>query len=123
MKEKKVKDVMIPLSDYATISENETLGQAIKELIEAQKDTKYTRKHRAVLAYDKDNNITGKLSIRCIFKALEPKYRQFEHPENVGSIGLSRFGFNQGFLNSLVDNFDLWMKPLKNSYKRLQNRP
>ena len=113
MKEKKVKEVMIPLSDYATISEDETLEQAIRELIEAQKDTKYTRKHRAVLAYDKDNNITGKLSIRCIFKALEPKYRQFEHPENIGSIGLSRFGFNEGFLNSLVDNFNLWDETLE----------
>ena len=73
MKEKKIKEVMIPLSDYATISEDETLEHAIRELTEAQKDTKYTRKHRAVLAYDKDNNITGKLSIRSIFKALEPK--------------------------------------------------
>lgn len=118
MIEKKVKEVMIPLSDYATVSEDETLENAVRELMEAQKDTKYTRKHRAVLAYDKDNNVTGKLSIRCIFKALEPKYSQFEHSENIGSIGLSRFGFNEDFLHSLVDNFNLWDETLEELVKK-----
>lgn len=118
MKEKKVKEVMIPLSDYATVSEDETLGHAIKELKEARNDAKYTRKHRAVLAFDKDSNITGKLSFRCIFKALEPKYRQFEHSENLGSIGLSRFGFNEDFLASLLDNFNLWDETLEELVKK-----
>ena len=118
MKDKKVKEVMIPLSDYATISENETLAAAIKELKEAKKDTKYTRKHRAVLAFDDKNNITGKVSLRCIFKALEPKYRQFEHPENIGSIGLSRFGFSNDFLSSLLDNLSLWDETLDELVKK-----
>ncbi len=122
MKEKKIKDVMIPLSDYATISEDETLKHAIRELMEAQKDSKYTRKHRAVLAYDKNNNITGKLSIRAIFKALEPKYRQFEHADNMESIGLSRFGFNESFLHSLVDNFNLWDETLEELVKKASSQ-
>ncbi len=113
MKAKKVRDIMIPLSEYATISEDETLAAAIRKLKESRKDTKFTRKHRAVLAYDKDNNITGKVSFRCIFKALEPKYRQFENPNHTGSIGLSRFGFNEDFLNSLVENFSLWDETLE----------
>ncbi|MCP3875966.1 MAG: CBS domain-containing protein [Desulfobacteraceae bacterium] len=118
MIDKKVKEVMIPLSDYATVSEDETLAIAIKELRDSKKDTKYTRKHRAVLAFDKDNNITGKLSFRCIFKAMEPKYRQFEHPENIGSIGLSRFGFNEDFLSALVENFSLWDETLEELVKK-----
>lgn len=114
MKEKKVKDVMIPLSDYATISEDATLREAIKELKSAREDTKYTRKHRALLAFDQNNKITGKLSFRCLFKALEPKYRQFEHSENLGSsIGLSRFGFSENFLSSLLENFNLWDETLE----------
>jgi CBS domain containing-hemolysin-like protein len=117
MKKRKVKEVMIPLTDYATVSENATLKDAIKELHEAQKDTKYTRSHRAVLAYDSDNNITGKVSMRCIFKALEPKYRQFEHPENTGSIGLTRFGFNSNFLLSLIENLSLWDESLEDLVK------
>jgi CBS domain-containing protein len=110
MKEQKVKDVMIQLSDYATVSEDATLADAIRELKKAQDDTRYLRKHRAVLAFDKDGKITGKVSFRCIFKALEPKYSQFENPEG---IGLSRFGFNTDFLTSLIDNFNLWDETLE----------
>jgi len=103
---------MIPLSDYETMSEDDTLADAIKILKKAQCDTQCHHKHRAVLVYDKNNNITGKVSIRCILKALEPKYRQFEHPDPVDAIGLSRFGFNNEFLNSLLENFSLWDETL-----------
>ncbi len=121
MKEKKVSEVMVPISDYATISEDATLAEAIKELHESQKDTKYTRKHRAILAYNKDSNITGKVSFRCIFKALEPKYRQFEHSENIGSIGLSRFGFSSDFISSLVENYGLWDETLEELVSKASN--
>ncbi len=121
MREKTVKEVMIPLSDYATISEDATLKEAIKELHESQKAHKYTRKHRAILAYDENSNITGKVSFRCIFKALEPKYRQFEHPENIGSMGLSRFGFNEDFLSSLLENYSLWDETLEELVKKASN--
>ena len=109
---------MIPLSDYATVSEDETLAIAIKLLKEARNNTRYKYKHRAVLVYDKNNNIIGKVSIRCILKSLEPKYRQFEHPKDSGSIGLSRFGFNDDFLNSLLDNFNLWDESLEELVKK-----
>lgn len=108
MKATKVKQVMVPLSDYATISEEDTLADALRVLNHAQTDTKYRLKHRAVLALNAENKVTGKLSFRDILKALEPKYRQFENPENVSGIGLSRFGLNEDFLNSLLDNFNLW---------------
>jgi CBS domain-containing protein len=118
MKEKKIKEIMIPLSDYATVSEEETLVTAIKALKQVQNKTKQNYKHRAVLAYDKDGNITGKLSIQCILKALEPKYRQFEHPGSHESIGLSRFGFNNDFLSSLLDNLSLWDETLEELVKK-----
>ncbi len=108
MKERKVSTFMIPLSDYATISQDATLADAIKALKAAQFDTKFQYKHRALLALDKNNTVVGKIGIREILKALEPKYRQFEHSEATGSIGLSRFGFNNEFLSSLVDTLNLW---------------
>ena len=108
MRNHKVKDLMIPLSDYATVSINDTLGQALKELKKAQTDPRFTHKHRAVLVYDDDNHIVGKLGIWEILKALEPKYLQFEHPESANSFGLSRFGFSPDFLHSLVEQFGLW---------------
>ncbi len=118
MKEKKVKEIMIPLSEYAIVSEEDYLAKAIKTLKDARDDTKYKYKHRAVLVHDKNNRITGKLSIRCILKALEPKYRQLEHPDNNRNIGLSRFGFNNDFLSSLLENLSLWDETLEELVKK-----
>ncbi len=112
MKAKIVKEIMVPLSEYATVSEDDTLAVAINRLTECRMDTSLNCRHRAVLALDKDGTVTGKISLRDILKALEPKYRYFENPDNVGNIGLSRFGLNQDFLDSLMDNFNLWDESL-----------
>lgn len=114
---------MIPLSDYLTISQEATLADAIKVLKAAQADnnSKYRHKHRAVLAFDKDNNIVGKLGIRDILKALEPKYRKFEHAEDTASIGLSHFGFNYEFLHSLVDRLELWDETMEELVRKSSN--
>lgn len=121
MRDKKVHEVMISISDYATVSEDDTLARAIKELKKARDDNRYKYKHRAVLAYGKDGNITGKVSMRCILKALEPKYRQFEHPDDTGSIGLSRFGFSNKFLVSLLEDLSLWDETLEELVKKAAN--
>ena len=73
MKNTEIKDVMIDLSDYTTISENDNLASAIKELKSAQNDSRYKYKHRAALIVDDEGLISGKLSMFDILKALEPK--------------------------------------------------
>ena len=121
MKDKKVKEIMIPLSEYATVSEEDSIVHAIKALKNAQKDTKQQYKHRAVLVYDKNKQISGKMSMFDILKALEPKYRQFEHTDNTGRMGLSRFGLSHEFLNSLIENFTLWDETLEELVKKASN--
>ncbi|OQY00320.1 MAG: hypothetical protein B6I26_08505 [Desulfobacteraceae bacterium 4572_130] len=109
MKIKKVYEVMIPLSEYATVNENDTLKTAIKTLFlfqEAKSNLKY--QHRAVLVYDENGEITGKVSSLDVLRALEPKYSQFGHSPRLTKIGLSRFGLSNEFLNSLVNNYNLW---------------
>ncbi len=122
MRDKKIKEIMIPLSDYATVSEEDTLATAINTLKNARENKKYQYKHRAVLVYGKEGHITGKLSFRYILKSLEPKYRQFEHPGDHGSIELSRFGFNNDFLSSLLENFSLWDETLEELVKKASKR-
>lgn len=117
MKAKKVSELMIPLSDYATVSETDNLGAAIKVLKQAQADPKFKHKHRAVLVYDADNHVTGKLSFRDILKALEPKYRHFQNPEHACNVDLSRFGLDSAFLNSLVDHLGLWDESMEELVK------
>ena len=108
MKTIAVKDLMLPLSEYATVSQEATLYDAVLALEAAQVvfDPKRHR-HRGVLAFDKDNKIVGKLGLLDILRTLEPKYAE------MGDLGpLSRAGFSPQFLKSMVEKFALWDKPL-----------
>ena len=118
MKEKKAKEIMIPISDYANVSEEDSVVHAIKTLKKAQNDPKHKYKHRAVLVYDNNKHIAGKMSMFDILRALEPKYRKFEHTDNTGRIGLSRFGLSHEFLNSLKETFSLWDETLDELVKK-----
>jgi CBS domain-containing protein len=118
MKDKEVNEVMIPLSDYLTVSKDDFFINAVTLLQEAQTSTKFKYKHKAVLVLGKDNKICGKVSIFDMLKALEPKYRKFEHPNANGSIGLSRFGFNNSFLYSLLESHNLWDESLEELVKK-----
>lgn len=122
MKATQVKELMIPLSDYVTVQETDTLGTAISNLKKAQKDTQHTHSHRAVLVLGSDGEVIGKLGYRGILKALEPKYRQFEHANDTGEISLSRFGFNQEFLLSLVDQLSLWDESMEELVSKASKR-
>ena len=116
MKDKKAREIMIALSDYATVSEEDTLGTTVRALKKAREEKKYAHKHRAVLVYDKNQNIVGKVSIRCILQSLEPKYCHIQNSDG-HDIGLSRFGFSDDFLNSMVKNFCLWDESLEELVK------
>jgi hypothetical protein len=74
-----MKDLMVPLSEYATVTEDATLYEAVLALEAAQEnfEDKHTRYcHRAILILDKDGHVIGKLSQLDVLRALEPKYRK-----------------------------------------------
>ncbi len=74
----KVRDLMVPLDQYACVSEDVTLYEAVIELEQAQ--AKYVSSgypHRAVLVCDKQGNVIGKLSQLDVLRALNrgiPKF-------------------------------------------------
>ncbi|MGD8228640.1 MAG: CBS domain-containing protein [Desulfobacteraceae bacterium] len=104
MKTTPVRDLMVPLSEYATVSQEATLSEAILALERAQEkfDPKRQR-HRAILVFDQNNKIVGKLSQLDILRALEPKYAEMGEPG-----AMSRAGFSPQFLSSMVEKFSLW---------------
>jgi len=109
-----VKDLMVPLSRYATVSEEATLGEAVKSLKMAQKEFDQTRdKHRAILITDKNNRIVGKLSQLDVIRALEPKYLKIDNPQS-----LSRFGFSQDYLKYTLKEHNLWENALDDICKK-----
>jgi CBS domain-containing protein len=103
-----VKDMMIPLEDYATVSEDATLYEAVRALEEAQKNFNTdTYKHRAVLVYDRRKKIVGKLSQFDVLQALEPKY------QDVGDFKeLDAYGINADYIRNLIKELGLLRKPL-----------
>jgi CBS domain-containing protein len=109
-----VKELMVPLSRYATVSEDATLGEAVKALKQAQKEFDQTRdKHRAILVSDKNNKIVGKLSQLDVIRSLEPKYLKFEDRKS-----LSRFGFSKDYMKSMLKEHGLWEKSLDDICKK-----
>jgi len=105
-----VKDLMVPLSEYATVTEEATLFEAVLALEEAQEnfEDKHTRyRHRAILILNKDGHVVGKLSQLDVLRALEPKYQEMIQGE-----GLHRFGFAKEFEKSILEEFHLFASPL-----------
>ena len=111
MKSYTIKDLMVPLSEYATVSEDATLYEAVMALEIAQEsfEDKHTRyRHRAVLILDKEDNVVGKLSQLDVLKALEPKYQDM-----MGGEGSHRYGISKQFMQSTLQEYNLFAKPLE----------
>lgn len=102
-----VKQVMVPLKDYATVSENATVLDAVMALEEAQAEFDQSRyRHRAILVYNDQHKIVGKISQLDLLQALEPQYDKI-----LNTKALSRTGYSQDYLQSF-SHVGLWNKPL-----------
>jgi len=116
MKSSTLKGIMVPLEEYATVSENANILEAIKALEDAQKafDPKRYR-HRAVLVADKQDRIVGKLSQHDIIQALEPRYKKSkEHKKGA----LDHLGFGSKFIEAVSLQYSEWDRPLQDLYKK-----
>jgi CBS domain-containing protein len=109
MQSTKVKELMVPLAEYATVSEDATLSEAILALEEAQKNVEQGReKHRAILVLDHHRHVVGKLTQWDVSAGIEPKYRAIENITET-----SRFGFSPEYIRSMMKDYGLWRKPLE----------
>jgi CBS domain-containing protein len=101
---------MVPLTEYATVSEDATLFEAVMSLERAQEEfeDKHTRyRHRAILVLDGQGNVVGKISQLDVLRALEPKYEDL-----IKGRGLQRYGFAKEFEKSILEDFQLFANPL-----------
>ena len=109
MKTTKVKELMVPLDDYATVSHEATLRDAVLALEEAQKTLDPSRhKHRAVLVLDEKGKVISKLTMKNILVALEPNYGKIE-----GTDVLERSGYSPELIQDMLEDNVLWMEPLQ----------
>jgi CBS domain-containing protein len=109
MKTIKVKELMVPLADYATVSQEATLREAILALEEAQTTLDPTRhKHRAVLVLDDTGKVISKLTMKDILVAIEPNYGKVE-----GTDVLERSGYSPDLIRDMLEDNTLWVQPLQ----------
>jgi len=109
-----VKDLMVPLADYASVSQEATLYEAVLALDEAEKRLHRDRyPHRAVLVLDEEGRAIGKLSQWDFIRALEPRYNEILDFDS-----LARFGISSRFIGSVIKDQGLWQQPLDNLCQR-----
>jgi CBS domain-containing protein len=90
MSEKRVRDIMLPLADYATIRSGCSIREALVALNKAQLGLTCDRhQHRAVLVLDPAGNVVGKLTHWAILRSLEPEPLREADEETLGRAGLS----------------------------------
>jgi len=104
-----VKELMVPLSEYATVPEGSSLFDAVLALEIAQEEFDHTKyRHRAVLILDKNDRVIGKLSQMDVLNALEPK------DDDTDKINeLRQYGFSSKFIRSTRKQWRLRSTPLK----------
>ncbi len=109
-----VKELMVPLDEYATVSEDSTLLEAIHtlEAVHARcEDRKYP--HRAVLAKNAQGKVVGKLSHLDVLSALERPYREITQSKS-----MERLGFSAEYIRSIANEYEKWRQPMRDLFLR-----
>ncbi len=109
-----VRDLMVPLTEYATVPEGSTLFDAVLALEKAQEEFDHAKyMHRAVLIMNNKGMVIGKLSHLDALRAIEPV-----QDETNGVQALSQFGFSAKFVRELGKQKRMLAEPLKDLYAR-----
>ncbi len=112
MKSRNVKEMMVPLAEYATVPATATLLEAVRALRSAQAAFYENRdRHRAILVIDDDSHFVGKLSQHDVIEALEPNYKKMRAQSEDGSI--HKLGLSDAFFRSTLKEYHLWEHALE----------
>lgn len=98
-----VRDLMVPISEYATVMVGTSLLDAILALERAQESYTISKyQHRAILVLDHNNTVIGKIGQLRILKAVETRYDLDSEVEN-----LSNFKFSDAYIASRREQYRL----------------
>ncbi|BCL62175.1 hypothetical protein DGMP_28680 [Desulfomarina profundi] len=99
MKNYSVKDLTIPIDEYATVSIDTTLADAIVALEEAQEAYTSKYQHKAILVLDKKSDVVGKIDQLRALQALEPDDFKVKIEK------MRKFKFSEEYLAGLRDKY------------------
>ena len=114
-----VKELMVPLAEYATVSRNASLFEAVSALEKAQEAFDRDRyRHRAILILNDDGQVVGKMGQLDVLRALEPKYAEMlDDP-----LQHHRYGFSKKFMMSILSQYNMWETPLEDICRKAGQR-
>ena len=115
----KITDLVVSLREYASVSIDATLYEAVVALEEARERLLRRRfKHRAVLVVDANNKILGKVRPHEIIGCLEPGYQAMAGPGRP-----ARSGLTPAIIKSTIKEHGLWKLPLDEVCRRAAQFP
>ncbi|WP_372683571.1 HPP family protein [Desulfosarcina sp.] len=127
MKNYCVKDLMVPISEYATVPDDATLFESVLALEKAQEKFQQSRySHRAVLILDKNKRVIGKLSQMDFLRALEPSDANLDQIRKFKKLGFSRKAValqQEEYLKNSPPILDVYSKAAKLNVTDLMQRP
>ena len=104
MEVKTIKNLVMPLDDYAVVSLEATLTEALLALERAEAKIAPDRQPpRAILVVDGSRNVVGQLGYLDFLRALEPKYSMIGDLQT-----LSKANLSSEFISSMMENFSLF---------------
>ncbi len=127
MKNYCVKDLMVPISEYATVSDGATLYESVLALEKAQEKFQQSRySHRAVLILDKNKRVIGKLSQMDFLCALEPRDANLDQIRKFKQFGFTRKAValqQEEYLKHSPPILDVYSKAAKLNVTDVMQRP
>jgi CBS domain-containing protein len=92
---------MIPIADYVTVNETDTLVDVLQALESARQAN--ARAHRDAIVLDDKGEFLGKVTMIDIFRALEPNYKKMMSKSGAGTL-------TKAFVMEAVKAFNLWIE-------------
>jgi CBS domain-containing protein len=117
MELKSVRELTVPLDQYAVVSQEATLLEAILVIEEAQRRRDRGRQpFRAVLVAGENNKIVGKLGQLAFLKALQPQRNVLRDTSKLASAGVS-----EQFISSVMDHYQFFQDNMSDLCLRASN--
>jgi len=118
MTDQRVRELMIPLAEYAVVKDTATLGQAVTALDEAQKSVQDRQPHRAVLVVNSRGDVVGKIGHWALLRALEPDLHG-----DIDKAALHRAGVSDQYISTMVAHSKLFQDNLDDLCSRAVGLP
>ena len=115
----KIDELMVPLKEYASVSIEASVLDAVEALETIRKQAARRRfKHRAVLVINNEGRIVGKVRPIEIIENLEPNYASMAAVSEPARSSLTR-----DQLSDLMEKHGLWKKPLDETCRQAAQTP